>query len=106
MFSSCVYGTEASACEASCSREPLQQATKGCDTSRVLAFSQLPEKCAAALNCSIHQDKASVSLLCALGPLARTKLSFGDSLLGSVDSKAPPEAARLNLTKLVNMFEC
>lgn len=66
-------------------------------------LSHTAQKFAAALNCSIHQDKATLSLFGALGPSARTRLSFA---LGGVDSKAPPEATRLNFIELGNMLEC
>lgn len=66
-------------------------------------LSHAAQKFAAALNCSIHQDKATLSLFGALGPSDRTRLSFA---LGVVDSKAPPEATRLNFIELGNMLEC
>lgn len=42
------------------------------------------------------------SLFCALCLSARTKLFC---ILQGVDNKAPPEAARLNLRKLINMAD-
>jgi len=97
VFSSCVYGTEAGACEASCSRK-----LKAVTPSRVLAFPRCPR------NVLQTETAASIKLrsqfLCSV-PLA-LQLGLGCPVVGGYDSKPAPEAARLNLAKLVDMLEC